>query len=59
MMSKIKIDLSNKSTNKTFPEVTMKYVRFSHNGEVRYGVLKEDKISVLEGDLFGDRKETG
>lgn len=37
----------------------MKYVRFSHNGEVRYGVLKEDKISVLEGDLFGDRKETG
>ena len=37
----------------------MKYVRFSRNGESRYGILDGNKIAVLNGDLFGEHEESG
>lgn len=36
-----------------------KYVRYRHEGDVRYGVLAGDTIRELAGDLFEDRLETG
>jgi 2-keto-4-pentenoate hydratase/2-oxohepta-3-ene-1,7-dioic acid hydratase in catechol pathway len=39
-------------------EVT-KYVRYSHQGNVSYGILDGETIRELEGDLFASPKPTG
>lgn len=38
-----------------------RYVRYEHRGSIAYGVLEEDgsTISPIQGDLFGDLKDTG
>ena len=36
-----------------------KYVRYSHDGEVSYGILEGETISVLAGDLFSSPSQTG
>ena len=36
-----------------------KYVRFRHGSTVAYGILDGDTIREIQGDPFGDRKETG
>jgi 2-keto-4-pentenoate hydratase/2-oxohepta-3-ene-1,7-dioic acid hydratase in catechol pathway len=37
----------------------MKYVRYSHQGKVQYGILDGDQIRPLQGGLFDVSKETG
>jgi 2-keto-4-pentenoate hydratase/2-oxohepta-3-ene-1,7-dioic acid hydratase in catechol pathway len=37
----------------------MKLARFEISGTVRYGVVQGKDLKLIEGDLFGDRKETG
>ncbi|MCK8826192.1 fumarylacetoacetate hydrolase family protein [Natroniella acetigena] len=32
----------------------MNYVRFRREGQVNYGILKEDKVSLIKGDVYGD-----
>lgn len=39
--------------------VTTRYVRYSHEGKVAYGVLEGEAIRELEGDLFAGPRETG
>ncbi len=39
--------------------VTTKYVRYSYEGRVTYGVLEGEAIRELEGDLFAGSRETG
>jgi len=36
----------------------MKMVRFSHAGKIASGVLREQMITVIAGDLYGDWRET-
>jgi 2-keto-4-pentenoate hydratase/2-oxohepta-3-ene-1,7-dioic acid hydratase in catechol pathway len=36
-----------------------KYVRYAHQGRISYGILDEDSIRELDGDLFGSHRETG
>jgi 2-keto-4-pentenoate hydratase/2-oxohepta-3-ene-1,7-dioic acid hydratase in catechol pathway len=36
-----------------------KYVRYSHDGVVSYGILEGETINVLEGDLFSSPTPTG
>ncbi|NLZ77687.1 MAG: fumarylacetoacetate hydrolase family protein [Spirochaetales bacterium] len=37
----------------------MKYVRYEHNDEIHFGVLKENRIAQLDGDYIHGAKETG
>jgi 2-keto-4-pentenoate hydratase/2-oxohepta-3-ene-1,7-dioic acid hydratase in catechol pathway len=39
--------------------VTTRYVRYSHEGKVAYGVLDDGMIRELEGEPFAERRETG
>jgi 2-keto-4-pentenoate hydratase/2-oxohepta-3-ene-1,7-dioic acid hydratase in catechol pathway len=36
----------------------MQWLRFEHQGEVRFGALDGDRGIVYEGDLFGDKRPT-
>ncbi len=36
----------------------MQWLRFEHQGEVRFGALDGDRVIVYEGDLFGDKRPT-
>ena len=36
----------------------MKIIRFEYKGKVQYGVLKEESVTVLEGDIFTSVTET-
>ncbi len=36
-----------------------RYVRYQHEGEVRFGILDGESIRQLDGDLFGSPRETG
>jgi len=38
--------------------VTQRWVRFEHGGRIRFGVLRDDKITIFEGDMFGAPRET-
>ncbi|MFG6149205.1 fumarylacetoacetate hydrolase family protein [Halobacillus sp. B23F22_1] len=37
----------------------MKFARFTHKDEVQYGVVTNDDISLIEGDIYGDWGYTG
>jgi 2-keto-4-pentenoate hydratase/2-oxohepta-3-ene-1,7-dioic acid hydratase in catechol pathway len=37
----------------------MRYARLDHNGRVRYGVLENDRVRLLDGDPFARLRETG
>lgn len=37
----------------------MKYVRFIKNNQIQYGILKDQQIEILAGDLFNSVKPTG
>ena len=37
----------------------MLYVRFRHGDRESYGVLDGERITPVEGDLFGEHKTTG
>jgi hypothetical protein len=37
----------------------MKWLRFKHAGTMGFGVLKDDKVAVHAGDMFGDNQATG
>jgi 2-keto-4-pentenoate hydratase/2-oxohepta-3-ene-1,7-dioic acid hydratase in catechol pathway len=37
----------------------MKLARFEVSGNVNFGIVEEENVKVIEGDLFGDRNETG
>lgn len=37
----------------------MKYLRYSHNNEIHYGILEDDRIYELTGDIFSDIRKTG
>lgn len=36
-----------------------RWIRFSHNGHIGFGVLESDRIQVHEGDLFSSPRATG
>ena len=36
----------------------MKYVRVEYDGEISYGVLKENGVQLLAGDIFGQASLT-
>jgi len=36
-----------------------KYIRYRSGSTTAYGILDDDSVRELRGDLFGDRKETG
>jgi 2-keto-4-pentenoate hydratase/2-oxohepta-3-ene-1,7-dioic acid hydratase in catechol pathway len=36
-----------------------RYVRYSHDGVISYGILEGETISVLDGDLFSSPSQTG
>ena len=36
-----------------------RYVRYSHDGEVSYGILDGETIRVLDGNLFANPTQTG
>jgi 2-keto-4-pentenoate hydratase/2-oxohepta-3-ene-1,7-dioic acid hydratase in catechol pathway len=36
----------------------MQWLRFEHQGEVRFGALDGDRVVMYEGDLFGDKRPT-
>jgi 2-keto-4-pentenoate hydratase/2-oxohepta-3-ene-1,7-dioic acid hydratase in catechol pathway len=36
-----------------------RYVRFSHGGQTRYGILEGDQIRPISGPLFGDHRADG
>lgn len=40
-------------------EGSTKYVRYSHEGQVAYGILEGEAIKVLDGDLFASPRPTG
>jgi len=37
----------------------MKFARFEHDGNERFGIVAKEEILGLEGSIFGDYKETG
>lgn len=37
----------------------MLFARFRHRDTVSYGIVEGDRITAIEGDLFGDRKRAG
>jgi len=39
-------------------EDVTKYVRYSHDGNVAYGILRGETITQLDGDLFASSRET-
>jgi 2-keto-4-pentenoate hydratase/2-oxohepta-3-ene-1,7-dioic acid hydratase in catechol pathway len=38
--------------------VTQHWVRFEQAGNIRFGVLRDEKITVFDGDMFGAARET-
>jgi 2-keto-4-pentenoate hydratase/2-oxohepta-3-ene-1,7-dioic acid hydratase in catechol pathway len=36
-----------------------RYVRFERGGEIAYGLLRGDRIELIEGELFGDHRPAG
>jgi len=39
--------------------LTEHWVRIEHAGTTRFGVLRDERITIFEGDMFGARQETG
>lgn len=40
-------------------QLPTRYVRYVYDGTTAYGVLDDDSVRTIEGDLFGARRETG
>ena len=40
------------------PEGPVNFVRFQHDGDTSYGVLRGDRIMQIDGDLFGPHRAT-
>jgi 2-keto-4-pentenoate hydratase/2-oxohepta-3-ene-1,7-dioic acid hydratase in catechol pathway len=40
------------------PEGPVNFVRYAHNGQTSYGVLRGDRIMQIDGDLFGEHRAT-
>jgi 2-keto-4-pentenoate hydratase/2-oxohepta-3-ene-1,7-dioic acid hydratase in catechol pathway len=40
-------------------DTVTKYIRYRHNSTTAYGILDDETVRELRGDLFGDHKETG
>ena len=43
----------------TEAQAVIQYVRYEHQGTVRYGILDGDEVRELDGDLFDSPSETG
>lgn len=45
-------------TGGTVQENVVRYVRYEHAGRTSYGIVRDDSIREIDGDLFGKHEET-